>query len=68
MGLADPFRVVYYERRDSWIIKRGSETFYDDDRCMLEFENPTDAAAYAAVHLGARSVSIETKGGKDGEI
>lgn len=61
MGIVDPFVVKYYERRETWIIMRGRETFYNDNDEMLEFETAQEAAAHALAFLGANSVRLETE-------
>ena len=51
MGLNDPVRAEYREKRDVWILLRGNETFYDDDRCMMEWLTEADALEWAAKNL-----------------
>ena len=47
MSINNPVEIFYYENRDSYILKRGRETFYDEDRRMLEFDTEKDAQKWA---------------------
>ena len=65
MSITDPFVVEYYKRRETWIITRGRETFYDENNCMLEFETSQEAIAYAMNKLGAKGVALNRNAPKD---
>lgn len=47
MGIADPVRVIYDERRETWRLVQGRETFYDEDRYLLQWESREEAIAWA---------------------
>jgi hypothetical protein len=52
MSINDPIVVEYNPRRRKYILTRGPETFYDDDRRMIEFSTLTLAMEYALARFG----------------
>lgn len=54
MSINDPLELEYLDRRRSWIVKRGRETFYDDDRCLIEFDTAEEAIEWAKREKGER--------------
>lgn len=59
VSLTDPFVIIYLKNRESWIIMRGRETFYNEDREMIEFKSSEKAMAYAIGELDARDITVE---------
>lgn len=47
MSINDPLVLEYRPRRGTWIITRGRETFYNDERELIEWEDHEDAIAWA---------------------
>jgi hypothetical protein len=52
MSIGDPLRLRYQTKRNTWIVCRGRETFYDDDRYLIEHETPEAAIAWSEAELG----------------
>ena len=47
MSIDDPVIVEYYKTRNSFILKRGRETFYDENDFMREWASREEALAWA---------------------
>lgn len=58
MSINDEVVLYWYENRSKWILKRGNETFYDDDRFMREWTMPEDAIDWAQESLGVEVVFV----------
>lgn len=43
MSITDPLEVFYMERWDVYIVVQGRETFYDEERRIIEHETEEDA-------------------------
>ncbi len=52
MSINDPITVVYYERRNTYILKQGRETFYNESRNMREWNTAEEARQWAINNLG----------------
>jgi len=52
VSIDDPVILEYYERRHTWILKRGNETFYDDQDYMREWKDKDGAVAWCKENLG----------------
>lgn len=52
MSITDPIFVEYQQRRGTWILRQGRETFYNDDREMIEFPSQIAAKKYCEDVLG----------------
>lgn len=52
MAYTDPVVLYYYDRRGTWILKRGNETFWNDKDEMLEWNTPEEAVNWAWINLG----------------
>lgn len=52
MSLTDPVEIEYLPKRNSYILVRGPETFYDADDCMIEFDTVGEALHFAETTLG----------------
>ena len=52
MGINDPLIVEYREKRKSFILLRGNETFYDFDNYLIEFETLQEAVDFAINEIG----------------
>jgi len=50
VSINDPLEIDRWH--DLFIIKRGKETFYDNERNMITFETVDDAKAWAYAALG----------------
>lgn len=48
MSITDPVTLEYNDKRGAFWLSRGGETFYSDDREMLEWEDPLDAMIWAS--------------------
>lgn len=46
MGIMDPVTLEYYEKRDTWILSQGRETFYSEQRELLEWVDPENAVVW----------------------
>lgn len=51
MSINDPIVAVYRERRQTWILVQGRETFYDENRRMREWSNEEEALAWRDENL-----------------
>lgn len=49
--IADPWRIVYREKQNDYIFKRGRETIYDDENALRSFNSIDEAVAWFANHL-----------------
>ncbi len=47
MSITDPIEVYYYERRGTYLLTQGRETFYDKDNKMWEWETSEEAVKWA---------------------
>lgn len=47
MSITDPIEVYYYERRKTYLLVRGRETFYDENDILLEWETAEEALEWA---------------------
>ena len=52
MSVTDPLELRYQGKRRTWIVVRGRETFYDDDRYLIEHSTSQAAIAWAEEELG----------------
>ncbi len=52
MSVTDPLELRYQAKRRTWIVVRGRETFYDDDRYLIEHPTSGAATAWAEEELG----------------
>jgi hypothetical protein len=52
MGINDPITVEYNERRESFVLMQGNETFYDYENYLIEFETAAEAREFAIENLG----------------
>ena len=55
MSINDPLVIEYLKRRSTFIVKQGRETFYDEDRCMIEFETIEKAEEWTERELGKKA-------------
>lgn len=46
MSITDPIHAQYTQRRGTWILVQGRETFYDEDNVLLEFTGEMQAQKY----------------------
>ena len=52
--ITDPWRTQYSEKRETWILMRGPETVYNDDREMCEWNTEAEAKKWAEANLAGR--------------
>ena len=52
MGIKDPVIVEYKEKRETFVLLRGPETFFDAENCLIEFESINDAVNFSIDELG----------------
>lgn len=52
--------VVYDERREGYILIRGRETFYDENRYLRVWDTETEAIEWATETLGVTPSPPET--------
>jgi len=50
MGLTEPIRIEAWH--SMWIVVRGRETFFDDERVMLTFDTVDEAVEWSIENLG----------------
>lgn len=58
MSLGDPVLIEYLFRRKSYILTRGRETFYNDDREMIEFDTAEEARRWSVANLGIEPAPV----------
>lgn len=46
MSITDPITTLFLSNRGTWILVQGRETFYNEDREMLEFPGQYQAKKY----------------------
>ena len=46
MSINDPITIEWDDKRERWYLKRGRETFYDDDRVWIQFDTKAEAEAF----------------------
>ena len=46
MSITDPLEVFYMERWGVYIVVQGRETFYDEERRIIEYETEEEAQAW----------------------
>ena len=51
MALNDPYTIHYNAKRDRYYVKRGNETFYDEDNNWILFETEEDAEIFIEEEL-----------------
>ena len=51
MSINDPFIGEYLSRRETWIVKRGRETFYNEKRMMIEFNSFDEARIWTLLEF-----------------
>ena len=56
MAITDPITVQYMEKRKSYILVQGRETFYNDGNEMMEFDTPADAVAWCERMYGVTPI------------
>ena len=62
MSINDPIIAFYYERRETWILKQGNETFYDEERRMREWQTEQEAIDWARDNLvTTKSTEMDTR-------
>ena len=47
MSINDPIFIKYNERRETYYVSQGNETFYDNDNVFREWDAPKDAYKWA---------------------
>jgi len=47
LSVNDPIETYYNERRKTWQLLRGNETFYDEDRYLREWDTEAEALEWA---------------------
>lgn len=47
MTITDPITVEYNAKHNYWYLKRGVETFFDEERYMIVWDNPTEPVEWA---------------------
>ena len=52
MSIDDPIEIEYQKNRTTFILMRGRETFYDEDRGMIEFDTIEEAKEWSRENLG----------------
>ena len=58
MSVNDPIEIKYDEKRDFFWLKQGSETFYNEDRCMIVFLSEEDAIEWCEKEKGVAPIAI----------
>lgn len=43
MAINDEYTIEWNEKRQKWFVKRGNETFYDEDRNWILFDTDIEA-------------------------
>lgn len=51
MGIGDPLYIQFNERRNDYIVKRGRETFFDEDDVMYVFDTVDEAVKWCLENL-----------------
>ena len=46
MSINDPITIEYDDKRERYYLKRGRETFYDNDRTWIQFDTREEAETY----------------------
>lgn len=59
MAINDPVEVKYNERRESYYLLQGNETFYDDDNVFREWMLPEHAYEWAKKNLLHNEIIME---------
>lgn len=47
MAITDTIKVYYNERRGTYMLLQGRETFYNEDDILLEWETPEEAMEWS---------------------
>lgn len=56
MSINDPVVIVYNEKHKWYYLKRGRETFYDEDRYIRRWDTPEEAAEWCRNNLNVEPV------------
>lgn len=77
MGINDPLYIEHNAKHDDYIVKRGRETFFDEDNVMYVFDTIDEAVAWCLTNLDEYPIlpdvaeqlkSAKKKSGKDSNV
>jgi hypothetical protein len=54
VSINDPLVIEYLDNRKTFIVTRGRETFYDEDRCMREWDTMDEAEEWCLEEFGVK--------------
>ena len=58
MAIGDPYEVHYNEKRERYFVKRGNETFYDEDNNWIMFNTKDEAMSFVMEQVDRNSQAL----------